>query len=47
MATDDNDTQIKIIRILTPNKANLFCLKILGIKLKKNINPNYKKTFYI
>ena len=32
MATDDNDTQIRIIKIFAPNKANLFCLNIFGIK---------------
>ena len=32
IAVDDNDNQITIIKIFAHNKANLFCLKIFGIK---------------
>ena len=46
MATDDNDTQSKLFKIFAPNKANLFCLNIFGIKIV-NYNSYYKSTFYI
>ena len=34
MADEDKDTQITIIKIFAPNRANLFCLNIFGIQKK-------------
>ena len=37
MTAEDNNTQITIIKIFAPNRANLFCLNIFGIQKKDMI----------